>query len=111
MEQQLIAIKRLPLEDAQQRVLGARGDHGLAEALRRELAALLEHPGDALEITLPPETRYPTMKARVQRLATRLGLTITIRKTPEGMVVWQETDEERQERLARAARRGTHTNP
>jgi hypothetical protein len=48
------------------------------------------------------------MKARVQRLAKRMRLTLTIRKTPGGMVVWQETDEERQERLDRSARRGAH---
>ena len=107
MKQQDIALKRISREEAQSLVRGSRLDPMLYTSLVSELETFAEHPGDALFITLPSTVRYATMKARIQRIGKRLHLTLTIRKTENGIVCWKETADEEQYRLSRP--QSTHT--
>jgi hypothetical protein len=102
MEQQALAVKRLSREEAQQLVRSSRLDPIFSQSLVNELHALAEQPEQAISINLPPETRYTTMKARLKRIAKRMQLQITIRKTAEGLVCWQETAAEEKQRLSRS---------
>jgi hypothetical protein len=102
MEHQTLAVKRLSRAEAQQLVRGSRLDPVLYQSLVNELQTLSAHPEQAISVTLPPETRYATMKARLQRMAKRMHLQLTILKTPEGLVCWQETPEEEKQRVSRS---------
>jgi hypothetical protein len=102
MEQQTLAVKRLSRAEAQQLVRRSRLDPLLYQSLVNELQTLSAQPEQAISVTLPPETRYATMKARLQRMAKRMHLQLTIRKTPEGLVCWQETPEEEKQRVSRS---------
>jgi hypothetical protein len=107
MEQHPLAVKRLSREEAQQLVRGSRLDPLLYQSLVTELQTLIQQPGDALFITLPPAVRYATMKARLQRIGKHLHLALTIRKTEAGLVCWKETEAEETHRLSLPHR--THT--
>jgi hypothetical protein len=102
MEHQTLAVKRLSRAEAQQLVRGSRLDPILYQSLVSELQTLSAQPTQAISVTLPPETRYTTMKARLQRMAKRMHLQLTIRKTTEGLVCWQETPEEEKQRVSRS---------
>jgi hypothetical protein len=102
MEHQTLAVKRLSRAEAQQLVRGSRLDPILYQLLVNELQTLSAQPEQAISVTLPPETRYTTMKARLQRMAKRMHLQLTIRKTTEGLVCWQETPEEEKQRVSRS---------
>jgi hypothetical protein len=102
MEQQTLAVKRLSREEAQQFVRGTRLDPLFYQTLVNELHALAEQPEQAISLTLPPDTRYTTMKARLKRMAQRMQLQITIRKTADGLVCWKETTDEETQRLSRS---------
>jgi hypothetical protein len=49
------------------------------------------------------------MKARLKRMASRLHLTVTIRKTEDGLVCWKETPEEATQRLSRSQKTQAET--
>jgi hypothetical protein len=51
----------------------------------------------ATRITLPEGTSPTTMKNRILRVATELGIPVTIRKVPGGLLFWRSTDEDVQQ--------------
>ena len=108
MEQQNLDMKRLPREEAQQLVRGSRLDPILYQSLVNELHVLAEHPEQAISLILPTETRYTTLTARLKRIAKRMHLTLTIRKTAEWLVCWKETAAEETQRLSRSHK--SHTS-
>jgi hypothetical protein len=104
MEPQHLKLKRLSREDAKRLTRRTRLDPQLYQSLVKELATLDKQEGAAIFIALPEDTRFATMKARIQRIAKDMHLTLTIRKTEDGLVVWKETQEEENHRLSKRQR-------
>jgi len=51
----------------------------------------------ATRITIPEGTSPTTMKNRILRVAVELGIAVTIRKVPGGLLFWRSTEEDRQQ--------------
>ena len=58
----------------------------------------------ATRMPLPPGVNPATMKHRILRPATELGIPVTMRKIPGGLLFWRSTDEDRQPATERAQR-------
>jgi hypothetical protein len=103
----------VPREEARRMGRGPRMDPQLYSELKTRLPALSSH---AVHMTIPDGTSPNTMKNRIARLATALGIPVTIRKVPGGLLFWRSTDEDVQ--LAKAvanrlqtAQRGRRPRP
>jgi hypothetical protein len=88
-------------------------DPQLYQALRTRISSLSEH---AVQMTIPDGTNPTTMKNRILRVAVELGIPVTIRRVPGGLLFWRSTDDDIQQakdvaaRL-RTAQRGRQTRP
>ena len=51
----------------------------------------------ATRVTTPEGTSPTTMKNRILRVAAELGVPVTIRKVPGGLIFWRSTDEDLQQ--------------
>jgi hypothetical protein len=85
-----ITFEDIPLEQAHGTTRGPRMDPELNHALREKIAS---HGHTATSITLPDGTRTATMKNRITRVATDLGVPVTIRCLPGGLLSWRSTNE------------------
>jgi hypothetical protein len=70
-------------------------------ALKEHIPSLDE---TATRMPLPPRVNPATMNNRILRLATELGIPVTMRKNPGGLRFWRSTDEDRQPATERARR-------
>ena len=66
-------------------------DPMLYQAFKEKIQAL---DNTATRLTLPEGTSQTTMKNRILRMASELGIPVTIRKTPGGLLFWRSTDED-----------------
>jgi hypothetical protein len=66
----------------------------LYHALKQKIQALDD---TATRLRVPEGTRVTTMKARILRMAAELGMPVTIRKVPGGLLFWRSTDEDLQQ--------------
>ena len=76
------------------------GPGGAKKGLGRcEVACLTQAYVDelAVRLTLPAGTSASTMKNRIQRVATELGIPVTIRRVSGGLLFWRSTDEDLQQ--------------
>jgi hypothetical protein len=102
-----------PLEEARRMGRGPRMDPQLYHELKTRIPALSSH---AVHMTIPEGTSPTTMKNRITRIATELGIPVTIRKVPGGLLFWHSTDEDVQQAKEVAGRlqtaqRGRRTRP
>jgi hypothetical protein len=104
----VITFEDLPLEEARRMSRGPRMDAALDQALRDKIQSL----GDtATRLALSEGTPPRAMKNRILRLARALGVPVTIRKVPGGLLFWRSTAEDRRQaqetvqRLQRVQRR------
>jgi hypothetical protein len=72
--------------------------------------------GQAVRVTIPDGTSQTTMKRRIQQVAAELGIPVTIRRVPGGLIFWRSTDEDVQQAREVGARlqttqRGRHVHP
>jgi hypothetical protein len=58
----------------------------------------------ASRISLPDGTSPTTMKNRILRVAAELGVPVTIRRVPGGLIFWHSTDEDTQQAQEVASR-------
>jgi hypothetical protein len=87
----LIAFEDVPLEEARRMGRGPRMDPQLYQELRTRLQSLSDH---AVQMTTPDRTNPTTMKNRILRVAAELGIPVTIRRVPRGLIFWRSTDED-----------------
>ena len=104
-----IHFEDIPLAEARTMGRGPRMDPELYYAFKEKIQSL---DNRAARITLPEGTSPTTMKNRILRIAAELGVSVTIRKVPGGLVLWRSTAEDLEQaqevaqRLQPARRRG-----
>jgi hypothetical protein len=87
-----IQFEDIPLDEARRMGRGPRIDPELYRALKEKIQSL----GDtAVRLSLPEGMSPTTMKNRILRVAAELGMPVTIRRVPGGLLFWQSTDEDR----------------
>jgi hypothetical protein len=86
-----IHFEDIPLAEARTMGRGPRMDPELYQAFKEKIQAL---DNTATRITIPEGTSPTTMKNRILRVATELGIPVTIRKVPGGLVLWRSTAED-----------------
>jgi hypothetical protein len=89
-----ILFEDIPLEEARRMRRGPRMDPQLYQELKTRIPALSSH---AVHMTIPEGTSPTTMKNRILRVAAELGIPVTIRKVPGGLLFWRSTDEDIQQ--------------
>jgi hypothetical protein len=70
---------------------GPRMDPQLYQELRTRILALADQ---AVRMMIPDGTSLATMKRRIQHVAAELGIPVTIRRVPGGLLFWRSTDED-----------------
>jgi precorrin-4 methylase len=86
-----IHFEDIPLAEARTMGRGPRMDPELYQAFKEKIQAL---DNTATRITIPEGTSPTTMKNRILRVATELGIPVTIRKVPGGLVLWRSAAED-----------------
>jgi hypothetical protein len=88
-----IHFEDVPIEIARASGRGPRMDPGLYHSFKEKLQSL---DNTATRFTLPEGTSSITMKNRLLRVAAELGIPVTIRKIPGGLLFWRSTDDDLQ---------------
>ena len=108
-----IHFEDIPIDVARAIGRGPRMDPGLYHSLKEKIHSL---DNTATRFTLPEGISPTTMKNRILRVASDLGVPVTIRKVSGGLLFWRSTDEDVQ--LAKevagrlqSARRGRGARP
>jgi hypothetical protein len=89
-----IQFEDVPLEEARRMGLGLRMDPQLYQELRTRILALSDQ---AVRMMIPDGTSRATMKRRIRQVAAELGIPVTIRRVPGGLLFWRSTDEDVQQ--------------
>jgi hypothetical protein len=89
-----IHFEDIPLDEARRIGRGPRIDPLLYQELKTRIPALSSH---ALHMTILEGTSPNSMKNRILRMAAELGVPVTIRKVPGGLLIWRSTDEDVQQ--------------
>jgi len=91
----------IPIEDARRMGRGPRMNPELYNALKQKIRS---PDTTATRMPLPEVTNSTTMKNRIIRVAAELGVPVTVRKVPGGLIFWRSTDEDLQQAQEIAAR-------
>jgi hypothetical protein len=86
-----IHFEDIPLDEARRLGRGPRMDPELYYAFKEKIQSL---DNTAARLTLPEGTSPPTMKNRLLRVATELGIPVTVRKVRGGLLFWRSTAED-----------------
>jgi hypothetical protein len=86
-----IQFEDVPLEEAHRMGRGPRMDPQLYQELRTRIQALSDQ---AVRLMIPDGTSHATMKNRIRSVAAELGIAVTIRRVPGGLLFWRSTDED-----------------
>jgi putative aminopeptidase FrvX len=89
-----IQFEDIPLDEARLMGRGPRIDPELYRALQQNIQSL---DSAAVRMMFPGGTSPTTMKNRILRVAAELGIPITIRTVPGGLLFWRSTDADRQQ--------------
>jgi len=89
-----IHFEDIPIDEARRMSRGPRMDAQLYQALKGKIQSL---DSTATRVTLHEGTSPTTMKNRILRVAAELGIPVTIRKVPRGMLFWRSTNEDVQQ--------------
>jgi hypothetical protein len=95
-----IEFEDVPLDEAR-RMSGRLRMDPLLYTLKQKIQSL---DNVAARMTLPEGTSATTMKNRILRLAAELGMPVTIRKVPGGLLFWRSTEEDTQQAQEVASR-------
>jgi hypothetical protein len=103
----------IPLDQARLMGRGPRMEPMLYDTLRQKLQAL---SGEAVRIHLGPEITPTRMKNYILRIARELGVPVTVRRVPGGVILWRSSDEDLQQAQETAsqlqtAQRGRQARP
>ena len=86
-----IEFEDVPLDEARRMGRGPRMDPELYNTLKQKIQSL---DTTATRMSLPEGASPTTMKNRILRIAAELGIPVTIRRVPGGLVFWRSTDED-----------------
>jgi hypothetical protein len=89
-----IQFEDVPLDEARRMSRGPRMDPQLYQELWMRIQSL---SGQAVRMTIPDGTSQNTMKNRILRVAAELGIPVTIRRVPGGVIFWRSSDEDIQQ--------------
>jgi hypothetical protein len=89
-----IEFEDVPLAEARRMSRGLGMDPELYHALREKIHALA---ATAIRMSFPEGTSSTTMKNRILRVAAELGVPVTVRRIPGGLIFWRSTDEDLQQ--------------
>jgi hypothetical protein len=89
-----IHFEDIPIDVARRMGRGPRMDPQLYQELRARIPAL---SSQAVRMSIPEGTRPNSMKNCIARISTELGIPVTIRKVPGGLLFWRSTDEDLQQ--------------
>jgi hypothetical protein len=89
-----IHFEDIPLDEARRMGRGPRMAPELYQAFKEKIQSL---DNTATRIMLPEGTSPTTLKNRILRVATTLGIPVTIRRVPGGLLFWRSTDEDVQQ--------------
>jgi hypothetical protein len=84
----------VPLDAAGRMSRGPRIDPELYDALKQNIQSL---ENTATRMPLPEATSPTTMKNRILHVAAELGIPVTIRRVPRGLIFWRSTNEDLQQ--------------
>jgi hypothetical protein len=87
----IITFEDIPLDEARRMGRGPRMDPELYRALHEKLQSL---GNTATRMTIEDGTNPTTLKNRILRVAAELGVSVTIRKVPGGLLFWRSTAED-----------------
>jgi hypothetical protein len=96
-----IQFEDVPLDEARRMGRGPRMEPLLYETLRKKIESLTDQ---AARIRFGPEIRPERMKNYILRIARELGVPVTIRKVPGGLLFWRSTAEDTQQAQELASR-------
>jgi hypothetical protein len=99
-----LEFEDVPLEEARRMGRGPRMDPRLYPALKEKIPSLDD---TAVRMTVPEGTSPTTMKHRIRRVAADVGVPVTIRRVPGGLLFWRSTDEDIQQAKEVGARSQT----
>jgi precorrin-4 methylase len=80
----------VPLDEARRMSRGPRMDPQLYQELRTRIQSLSDQ---AVRMTITNGTSQNTMKNRILRVAAELGIPVTIRRVPGGVIFWRSSAE------------------
>lgn len=86
-----IQFEDIPLAEARTMGRGPRMDPELYQAFKDKILSL---DSTATRITILEGTSPTTMKNRILRVAAELGIPVTVRKVPGGLLFWRSTAED-----------------
>jgi hypothetical protein len=89
-----IHFEDVPLDQARRMGRGPRMEPMLYQELRMRIQSLSEQ---AVRMTIPDGTSPNTMKNRLLRVAAELGIPVTIRRLPGGLLFWRSSDDDIQQ--------------
>lgn len=89
-----IEFEDVPLDEARRMSRGPRMDAELYHALKEKIQSL---NNTASRMSLPDGTSPTTMKNRILRVAAELGVPVTIRRVPGGLLFWHSSEEDTQQ--------------
>jgi|SRR6266850_3694046 len=98
----------IPIEEARKIGRGPRMDPEIYHALKENIQSL---DNAASRMSLPDGTSPTTMKNRILRVAAELGVPVTVRKVPGGLIFWRSTEEDTQQAQEVASRLQTARQP
>jgi precorrin-4 methylase len=84
----------IPIEEARKIGRGPRMDPEIYHALKENIQSL---DNTASRMSLPDGTSPTTMKNRILRVAAELGVPVTVRKVPGGLIFWRSSEEDLQQ--------------
>jgi hypothetical protein len=86
-----IEYEDVPLDEGRRMSRGSRLDPAIDSAFKQTIPSL-DHP--ATRMTIPEGTRPTTMNNRLLRIAAELGMPVTIRRVPGGLLFCHFTNED-----------------
>jgi hypothetical protein len=103
-----IQFEDVPLDQARRMGRRPRMDPELYHAFKEKIPSLDD---TATRLTLPEGTSATTMKNRILRVAAELGMPVTIRRVPGGLLFWRSSEEDLQQAKEVGARLQTARQP
>jgi hypothetical protein len=90
-EHTTIQFEDVSLDEARRMGRGPRMEPMLYDTLHKKIQALST---DAARVRLGPEITPARMKSYILRIARDLGVPVTVRRVPGGVIFWRSTEED-----------------
>jgi hypothetical protein len=91
----------IPLDEARRMGRGPRMEPLLYDTLRKKIQSLST---DASRVRLGPDITPQRMKSYILRIARELGVPVTVRGVPGGVIFWRSSEEDVQQAQEAASR-------